>query len=437
MLRRAVPVLWLALVNAQAQPWEGYRNRLVPEQPPITRQDFGYRDDRIGGWVQRSTTPAWYAKVIEPVTLTQPLSASGKFAVSRCEGGSGVLFGWFNAKSRGWRMPNSLVLRLDGNANNCWIFFEYGTRSWFTGGGATFEGRYQTTKTKPLPADGAWHTWRLSYRPDNGEIELVLDGKSYLAHMPAPHREDGAVFDRFGIVNQQTTGDGIEAYFDNIEMNRERFPFDRDPQWESKGNRIEFRDRVRRPFHDFGHTTNNQIGGIIWRDERPAFYGAPIRPLTLEDPLSASGTITFRGAGSDSGVYVGFFDGNSKRNKLTPDHKAEPTNVLAIMIEGPSRVGHYFRAGYRNSQGHGMFESSGPTIKPDGKSHRWSVRYTPNAKDSDGQIVTTFDDQTQVTRVRKEHKTVGARFDHFGILNIQSGGQDVEIYLDELQFAGN
>jgi hypothetical protein len=111
--------------------------------------------------------------------------------------------------------------------------------------------------------------------------------------------------------------------------------------------------------------------------------------------------------------------------------------MLAIMIEGPSRVGHYFRAGYRNSLGQGMFEPSGPTIKPDGQTHRWSMRYTPNAKDADGEIATTFDDHTQITRVRKEDKAVGARFDRFGIFNVQSGGHYVEIYLDKLQFTGN
>jgi hypothetical protein len=443
MFQGASAVLWLAVImpqtflSAAQDSWEGYRNRLVPEPPPITRQDFGYREGRIGGWVRRSTTPAWYAKVIEPVTLKQPLSASGTFAVKRSEGGSGVLFGWFNAESRGWRMPNSLVIRLDGNANTCWIFFEYGTRSWFTGGGATFEGRYQTTKTPPLRADGAVHPWRLEYRPQTGEVEFVLDGKSYFARVPESHREDGATFDRFGIVNQQNTGDGMEVYFDDLQINGERFSFDSDPKWEGKGNRTEFRDHVRRPFHDFGHTPEKQVGGIIWRDERPAFYGKSIPPLTLNDSFFASGTITFRSAGSDSGAYFGFFNAESKRNKLSFDLHAQPTNMVAIMVEGPSRIGHYFRAGYRNALGEGMFEGSGPTIKPDGQLHRWSMRYDPKSKDSDGEIVVIFDDKTQTTRVRKDHKSAGGRFDRFGIVNIQSGGHHVEFYLDELQFTGN
>jgi hypothetical protein len=431
--------------------WEGYRNRLVPDPPPRTRQDFGYRlsqnaegasKGEIGGWVQRSTTAAWYAKKIAPVTFTNHLSASGKFVVKHNEGGSGVLVGWFNAQSRGWRMPNSLVIRLDGNGGKYWLLFEYGTQHWLTGGGATFEGRYQTTKTKPF-TDGTVHTWQLKYDPiaDGGEIELVLDGKGYLAKVPAAHVADGAVFDRFGIVNQQLTGDGMEVYFDDLELNGERLTFDRDPAWEAVGNQVEFPDRVRRPFHDFGFSATQyaggkkgEIGGIIWRDEKPAFYGACLPPLTLQDDFFASGKVVFRAAGSDSAVYFGFFDGEAKRNKTASDYQAQSTNLLAILIEGFSRIGHYFRAGYRNGSGEGMFESSGPTIRPDRTVHTWMLRYTANARDQDGEITLTFDGQDQKTRVRKEHKAAGARFDHFGIVNVQAGGHFVEIYIDDLTF---
>src|SRR5678815_2917880 len=83
--------------------WEGHRNRLVPDNVPVTRQDFGHRTTHkaggkapgeIGGRVQRSVTPAWYAKAIEPVTLNDKLSASGRFAVHGDESNTGTLFGW-------------------------------------------------------------------------------------------------------------------------------------------------------------------------------------------------------------------------------------------------------------------------------------------------------------------------------------------------------
>src|SRR5262245_60840614 len=133
--------------------WEGLSNRRTPSPPHRVRQDFGHRQTakaggrpgEAGGWVQRSLRPAWYGKAIAPRTLEDRLSVSGKFAVPRAEGASGALIGWFRHDSRGWRTPNSLAFRIDGNGGKYWVLFEYGTRHWRTGGGATFEGRYQTT----------------------------------------------------------------------------------------------------------------------------------------------------------------------------------------------------------------------------------------------------------------------------------------------------
>src|SRR5256885_11703331 len=67
--------------------WDSYRNHLLPDPPPMTKQDFGYRSSNraggakageIGGRAQRAARPASYAKVIETRTLNDHLSASGK-----------------------------------------------------------------------------------------------------------------------------------------------------------------------------------------------------------------------------------------------------------------------------------------------------------------------------------------------------------------------
>jgi hypothetical protein len=120
---------------------ESYRNRFLPDPLPITRQDFGWRDTlqpdgtrgEIGGWIQRSLTPASFAKVIPTRTLNDRLSASGKFSVTRDDSTSGTLFGWFHETSRGWRTPTRWSFRLDGNGGKYWVFYEYGTRHWLTG----------------------------------------------------------------------------------------------------------------------------------------------------------------------------------------------------------------------------------------------------------------------------------------------------------------
>lgn len=432
--------------------WEGYRNRLLPDPLPMTRQYFGYRANpqppssnlRIGGWVNRSVTPAYYAKPIPTKTLENRLSASGKFAVPRDGGNSGVLFGWFNKDSRGWRTPNSLVFRLDGNSGKYWVFFEYGTRHWLAGGAGCFEGpHYQTTRTKPFPADGTVHEWSLGYDPagssGSGEVTFVLDGKAYRIALAPGQKADGAEFNRFGMLNLMASGGGMEAYYGDLVIDGQPVDLGRDPGWEERGNRVTFPDRAIRPLHDFGYSptayaggkASGEVGGLAWRDERPAYYADRVGPLTLDDELYASGRLAFTGAGSDSGITFGWFDSTSKRSKTTPEHVEPQKNTVGIMVEGPSRIGHYFRPVYTTRTGAGGAKTEGPIIRPDSRPHTWSIRYSPQG---DGVITVELDGERQAYPLRPGHRQTGATFDRFGFFNLQSGGHYVSIYLDDLVY---
>jgi len=433
--------------------WESYRSRLLPERLPVTRQDFGWRNTlhgdgtrgEIGGWIQRSLTPASFAKAIATRTLNDRLSASGKFSVTRDDSSSGTLFGWFHETSRGWRTPNSLVFRLDGNGGKYWVFYEYGTRHWLTGGAGCFEGdRYQTTPTRPFKADGTTHMWSLDYDPDgangNGLMTFVLDGKIYTLPLAAGHKADGAVFNRFGVMNVQTTGSGMEVAFRDLRLDGQSIDLSSDAGWKAQGNRVEFKDRHMRPFHDFGWTATSkaggkdgEIGGIIWRDEKPAYYAARVGPLGLDDELFASGRIAFNGAGSDSGVYLGWFNSTSKTNKTIADHLQPQASFLAVLLEGPSRIGHYFRPAYATAKGEGMIQDSGPIIRPDGRVHQWSLHYVPKS----GLISVRLDDETTTITIRTEHRQQGASFDRFGLFNLQEGGHFVDVGLDDLTYTKN
>jgi hypothetical protein len=437
--------------------WEGFRNRIVPDDLPDTRQDFGYQTTRraggkqpgeIGGRVQRSVTPAYYAKTIEPVTLNDKLSASGRFAVHDDESNTGTLFGWFNAEqSRGWRTAHSLVFRIDGNGGKYWIFFEYGTGDWMTGGRGCFEGdAYQTTKTRPFKADGTPHDWTLAYDPagaeGNGLITFTLDGVRYDLPLAPGHRRRGATFDRFGVFNQQAAGGAMEVFFDDLVLNGRPIDLGADPKWDAKGNHAEFQDRVRRPLHDVGFSPTHfaggkaagEIGGVIWRDEKPAYYADRVGPLTLNDPLSASGKVAFTGAGSDSGVYLGWFDSASKKAAGAATEERAQKNFLAVLIEGPSRVGHYFRPSYRSADGDGVTADDGPVIRPDGRVHDWALRYDPAGAGGNGFINVTFDGKDQSLPLRPGDKQRGATFDRFGLFNLQSGGNSVSVYFDDLTY---
>jgi hypothetical protein len=443
--------------------WEGFRNRLLPARLPVTRQDFGYRRTHraggsrageIGGLVQRSIVPATYAKRIETRTLDNRLRASGTLVVPMAGGGSGAMIGWFNETSRGWRTPNSLAFRVDGNGGKFWMFYEYGTHSYRTGGGGAFEGpRYQTTSTAPFATGDTVHTWSLDYDPEgangNGLLMFRIDDRSYQIPLAPGHRDDGATFDRFGMWNVQAPGEQLELYMDDLVVDGVEQRFDDDPGWEAAGNHVEFAERVIRPYHDFGFSASahcggaeGEIGGIIFRDERPAFYAAPVGRLSLDDELRASGKIAFCKAGSDSGVYLGWFDAEGKRQNETPEHESPQKNFLGVMVEGPSRVGHFFRPAYSTSSGAGRTASGEgeggqlmwPVIRPDAAVHTWALHYRPQRAGGRGQIEVTLDGETHTMDLAPTHRAIGASLDHFGFFNIQSGGHHVEIYLDDVSY---
>lgn len=431
--------------------WQGRNNRPAASACVTKVQDFGFSPTNhaggapgeIGGKVSRSLTPAVYARKIPARTLKDRLHASGRFSVTQSDGGSGVLIGWFNNTSRGWRTPNSLVFRIDGEQNKFRVFFEYGTQTWKTGGGQTFEGAYQTTRTPMFPADGKPHPWSLDYSPDaakgRGEITFTLDGQTYTAALEPGHKDEGAVFDRLGIMNVQISGKGETIWLDDLEIDGAREDFPKDPAWEGIGNRTTFRDCAVRPQHDFGYCPSSfaggkpgEVGGLIWRIEstRPqeaCYYAAPVGALSLKDELTASGKLCLRRASADSAILFGWF------NSFTPIG-APPLNFAGILIEGPSAVGHYFRPVCRNAEETQAAMKKGPVLRPDEKPHQWTLHYDPKANERRGRIEASLDGQPVSLDLTEGLQKTNAAFDRFGFLSWQRGGHFVEIYFDDLSY---
>ena len=188
--RRFVPTLkflvaLLAMIAASVQPargqplllktetfdvdpgWDGRNNRATDPGPRQIVQNFGFNGSssnaggpagEIGGFITPAGEPAFYGKVITPVSFNDPLSASGILNVP--QGGGHTLIGFFNADTvNEWRTPNTIALRIYGRGTYFLAYLEYGTGLWRAGGGS-FGGE------APIPTGATDYPFSLNYDPN-------------------------------------------------------------------------------------------------------------------------------------------------------------------------------------------------------------------------------------------------------------------------------
>jgi len=188
------------------------------------------------------------------------------------------------------------------------------------------------------------------------------------------------------------------------------------------------------------------MGGLVFRGDdrfpqRMAYYGDRLEPLTLQDPLQASGTVGFRHGVTDSTTLIGFFH-HAESMRLNPTTKGPqkssvPENFLGVAIEGPSREGFYFYPMYGTDREGSFGVCRGddrPRIFPDGKSRRWALDYSPATTAGPAVIAVTLDGKSVRFPILPEHERVGARFDRFGIITTHIDGNRQEIYFDDLTY---
>ena len=188
--------------------------------------------------------------------------------------------------------------------------------------------------------------------------------------------------------------------------------------------------------HNFGFSLTDsaggkrgEAGGIFWRTERPfAYYADRIGTLTLADPLTASGRVAFRAGAPDSGMYLGWF------SVPADDSDTRLGNFMGIYLEGPSRIGHYFRPVYATAAGSRGDARQGPVLIPDGRPHFWTLAYDPTANGGNGTVRVTLDKESVTLALKGKHREEGARFDRFGLLTARAGGSHVKVYFDDLRY---
>jgi hypothetical protein len=264
------------------------------------------------------------------------------------------------------------------------------------------------------------------------------------------HREEGATFDRFGLLNAMKSADesGI-SWISNLTLNGENVDLSEDPNWDEYGNRRTYTDPNVRPRFDFGYSethyaggrSSGEIGGLVFRGdcrypERMAAYGDRTETLTLEGPLQASGKVCLRMGVSDSSSMIGFYHSEETLEQNPSQSSGLPKDFLGAVIEGPSSEGFNFYPAYR-VEGDGESRGRGenpPPIHPDGAFHSWTLEYDPKGSGGQGVLSVSLDGRKVSIEVAAEHREEGAKFNRFGIVTTWVDGNGQRVFFDDLNY---
>ncbi|MSQ96801.1 MAG: hypothetical protein EXR98_19915 [Gemmataceae bacterium] len=444
--------------------WDRSNNESVERR--TIRQDFGFSltahaggmRGEMGGFITPVAEPAYYAKKLPAKTFKDPLSASGTLA---CTGQAfHALICFFNAGTLNeWRTPNTIALRISGRGDVFYAWLEYATQTWRAGGDdpqgfpTAKDPKTGRQRLKGFASKGVIHRWTLTYDPQanngHGVVTATIDGVKAVCHLADGHKEDGAEFNRFGLLNVMKSADtGGEVWLDDITVNGQAEAFDQDPGWEGFQNRRKYETTIVRPRFDFGFRPTNfaggakagELGGVIYRGdcrypERMAFYGDRLNDLTLEKPLRAAGKVCLKRGVSDSSILIGFFHSKDSTRVQQSQASGIPKSFLGISTDGPSREGFHVAPIYRvNGDRQGYASGKLPRIHPDGKAHDWTLEYAPTAAGGKGQITVTLDKQSVTLVLADGHKAAGSRFDRFGLITTWIDGNGQTIYFDDLKY---
>src|SRR3989440_1309857 len=398
--------------------------------------------------------PAFYGKVIAPMSFNDSLSASGILNVP--PGGGHTLIGFFNADTANeWRTPNTIALRIYGRGTYFRHYLEYGTGLW-RAGGTSFGGE------AAIPTGAADYPFSLNYDPngagDLGAVTATFGSYSTVLTLDSGHQADGALFNRFGILNvMKSADDPGRIWLDNVIINGEAHPFNSDPGWHERNNRNTYITTNVRPRFDFGYSPGSnfaggqsagEIGGQTFRGDsrvqfngsRMAYYGDALNEtLSLDQPLHAEGKVGFDRGVSDSTTLIGFFHSDDSMRSNNSQNSATPENFVGAAIEGPSSEGFYLyptygldQEGVRADGGRGT--PTPPYIYPDGESRHWTVDYHPDGNGGTGSITVTLDGQAVHLNLHTAHKQIGSPFKSFGIITTHLDGSGQTVYFDDLTY---
>lgn len=295
---------------------------------------------------------------------------------------------------------------------------------------------------------GDFYTLLRDYENRKGLVTIQIDnGREYRDWLPLWLRNAPVSMDRFGIFNMQIYHRMIQFYVADLKVNGKSVNLTDNPGWEGCGNRVQFfeEDFQRQ---NFGYSETNwaggqggEIGGIFCRTEPDdplhGYYADDIGKLTLEDPISFSGNVSFVDGGTDAGMFFGYFNSMDQLRDIPASQSGMPLkNMMGIVVEGPTRIGYRFTALCSPTPEMASLKN-GPVFLPTAGQHQFTFTYDPKANKNRGRITVVLDEKKFELDLTTAQRAAGANLDRFGVASIRKGGKYVRLYFDDLAYTAN
>ncbi|MCA9433315.1 MAG: hypothetical protein KC940_22545, partial [Candidatus Omnitrophica bacterium] len=291
------------------------------------------------------------------------------------------------------------------------------------------------------------HRWWKRPHPEDshGRITLAVDDETpYVFWMDETVRNAPTEMTHFGLFNIHRYGEWMEVYLGDLTVNGERIELNQDPKWEGKNNRVQYTETSFQSMSDYGYCQTNwagespgEVGGLFWRTEPQdpnfSYYGADVGELTLDDPISFSGSIYFLNGMSDAAAYFGYFNSKDQIQSLSKGGDKTMENRMGLQFADASSIGYRLRPTLNTSQGD-RAENAGPIFTPNKERHRFTFEYDPKANNGVGAAVMTLDGESYPFDLTPRQREEGAVFDRFGFANVRGGGNSVEVYFDDVGY---